>query len=130
LVLRVKAIGVAWLCLLVCSPTVSACTRSVDANRAIGLPCSAAAQCVSLCLPPSIYPGGFCSRACRVDDECPVGALCSNNVCLFACFDDDDCSLLANDLRGGWSCRDLAGKLVCAPDGLQIPDAGAISDGP
>lgn len=112
----------AWLAVL----ALPACTRNVDATRALGLPCAATADCTNLCLPRSVYPGGFCSRTCQLDDACPVASLCVNAVCLFACFDDDDCSLLVD----GWSCRDLGGKLVCAPDGLQVPDAGAISDGP
>jgi hypothetical protein len=123
---RVKASLAVGLAFALGVPTLAACTRTIDATRAIGLPCTTTADCSNVCLPRTVYPGGFCSRACQIDGECPVASSCATGFCLFSCFDDDDCSLLVE----GWSCRDLAGKLVCAPDSLTLPDAGATSDGP
>ena len=99
---------------------VGACTNREMVSREFGGPCLSSGNCTGICLPPAIWPNGFCTRTCRRDDDCPVGALCATGFCLYACFDDQDCSLLSE----GWDCLTLDGKLVCRPDHLEIPDAG------
>ena len=96
------------------------CTNRETVSKEFGAPCFTASDCTSRCLPRTIWPGGFCTRPCSFDDDCPVGALCAVGVCLYACFDDQDCSLLTD----GWDCLPLSGKLVCRPDSLELPDAG------
>jgi hypothetical protein len=94
-----------------------ACTRPPLVSRDLGAECSTDFDCTHRCLPRTTWPGGFCTRSCASDLDCPAGASCADAVCLYACFDDADCHFLS----AGWSCRTLAGALVCAPE---LPDAG------
>ncbi len=97
---------------------LAACTRSETGTRDLGATCLSPADCTALrCLPAPTWPGGFCTRPCAADTDCPVGSDCVDGVCLFACFDDQDCSFLLP----GYACRQLGAALACAPD---LPDGG------
>jgi hypothetical protein len=96
---------------------VLACTRPPLASRDLGAQCQSDSDCTVRCLPRTSWPGGFCTRSCASERDCPAGATCAVGVCLYQCFDDGDCSFLST----GWSCRTLAGALVCAPE---LADAG------
>ena len=95
---------------------LAACTRADVASRELGAPCGTDLDCAKRCLTAPTGPGGFCTRPCASERDCPVASACAGGFCLFACFDDQDCSFLER----GYACRDR-GALVCAPE---LPDAG------
>jgi len=97
---------------------LAACTRPEVVSRDLGGPCLSSADCSVRCLAAPTWPGGFCTRPCAGDRDCPVGSGCTDAVCLYQCFDDQDCSFLPP----GYACRARAAALVCAPD---LPDAGS-----
>jgi hypothetical protein len=96
---------------------LASCTRADTASRDLGAPCGTDLDCGRRCLPAPSWPGGFCTRPCAADRDCPVGSACADGVCLFSCFDDQDCGFL----QPAYGCRDRGGKLVCAPP---LPDGG------
>ena len=97
---------------------IGACQDS-DVTREVGARCDTREECDDRCLVPSEdWPGGFCTIACEVDVDCPVGAACieeEGGVCAFTCTTDPGCAFLGSgygckerDARGGDSKR-----LVC-----------------
>lgn len=67
-----------------------ACTSDMD--------CDAAEICIG---EDDGFPGGYCSRQCQSDAECPTGSLCSSfGVC------SDSCDTATPDCRAGYLCGD------------------------
>jgi len=103
---------------LVLLAVLAACKQDVDPSKSFGGRCTLPSDCDRTCLEPPVYPGGFCTRPCVKDDDCPLGAQClppdAGAVCLFSCFDDKDCTFLDSDIASGWGCRERAGLLVCS----------------
>src|SRR5262249_35190973 len=53
-----------------------ACTRAETTSPDMGGPCFSVGSCTHICLPSNTWPGGFCTRSCSRDAECPVGSAC------------------------------------------------------
>lgn len=74
-----------------------------DIDEVIGDSCSDDRDCEERCFIGGDFPGGFCSRACSTDNDCPADTFCmseSGGVCMFAC-PTFDCARLGP----GWECR-------------------------
>jgi len=78
-----------------------------DIGPDIGGACATSSECTDLCLGPTAadgdYPGGFCSRQCARDADCPGGSVCmrrDNGVCLYPCELVGNCGVLG----AGWKC--------------------------
>jgi len=80
-------------------------------SRAVGARCDRNSECDQRCLPPSQYPGGFCTLACDTNDACPGRSVCADidtsvnaeevdGVCLFPCSNASFCEFLGE----GWDC--------------------------
>lgn len=95
------------LCLFV---LLGACQRDIDVGPDFGGRCTQPEDCTRRCLPAPAFPGGFCSRDCTRDLDCPIGAAClavtGGAACVFSCFDDRDCAFLDSELASGWGCRE------------------------
>ncbi|MBT8494807.1 MAG: hypothetical protein KJO07_17250 [Deltaproteobacteria bacterium] len=96
------------------------CSVSSDVSRELGARCDDMDDCDDRCLPPSDFPGGFCSTSCESNGDCPSDASCidvEGGVCLFRCVDSPDCGFLG----AGWTCAaaQLRGEaeevMACTP---------------
>lgn len=80
----------------ICAALVAACSSN-DVSRDLGARCATNAECNERCLTGGDWPGGFCSRSCMTDAECPTGSACiseQGGVCAFTCKADPDCAFL------------------------------------
>ncbi len=95
------------LCLLL---LLGACQRDTDVGPDFGGRCTTPEDCTRRCLPAPAWPGGFCSRDCTRDLDCPLTAAClamdGGPACVLTCFDDRDCSFLDSEVGSGWGCRE------------------------
>ncbi|MDB4968277.1 MAG: hypothetical protein JWN44_3966 [Myxococcales bacterium] len=82
----------------------------------IGSRCGTSAQCGTspyVCNASSIYPNGYCEKACKTDGDCPADALCNPTVqaCRRKCKVATDCR--ADE---GYGCFVVTGQnAVCEP---------------
>jgi len=77
---------------------------SGSVDDVIGAGCAVDRDCANRCYTGPEFPGGFCSRSCTADADCPGDAVCATQaggVCLFAC-PPMDC----NALGAHWHCSD------------------------
>lgn len=89
--------------LAACGPTIGdACTTTTDCGGA-------------LCLNLAYTPGGYCSRSCASDTDCPNGSVCvpdgasrGSSACFRSCSSASAC-------RNGYSCGPAknTGHQVC-----------------
>lgn len=73
------------------------CSGSSGVDEVVGAACVDDRDCADRCYRGGSFPGGFCSRECRDDLDCPEDTICTNKdggVCLFPCGDSRDCDLL------------------------------------
>jgi hypothetical protein len=76
-------------------------------DRSFGSPCSTDSQCdrvggQATCVLG--FPGGYCSRTCSSNANCPTGTFCLNNIaCVVACGPGDHCG------RAGFACSAVPG---------------------
>jgi hypothetical protein len=74
-------------------------------DEVVGAGCSVDSQCADRCYTGNAdFPGGFCSRPCTSDADCPGDTVCATKaggVCLFVC-PPFDCA----ELGPGWHCSD------------------------
>jgi hypothetical protein len=85
---------------------LAGCSGDSDVSRTLGARCDSAKECEDRCLPPTSFPGGFCSTSCERSDDCESGASCADTeggVCLFECVDMTDCAFLGE----GWGCSQI-----------------------
>ena len=84
----------------------------------VGGRCMVDTQCDKRCLTGNSFPGGYCTRTCVTDKDCPSGAACvtqMGGVCMGTCHVPADC----NGYGAGYQCNRLArqgggeGALVC-----------------
>ena len=109
--------------ILVCIVIVSlACTgtKSEDKGLPLGSPCVRSSDCANrlVCINTSeqgvinLFPGGYCSRYCLNDKDCPSDGKCVGNICIltdctkcnrdnYACYEDKYC---VPDMKVGDSC--------------------------
>ncbi|MGC9044617.1 MAG: hypothetical protein ACP5KG_12270 [Myxococcota bacterium] len=80
----------------------------------IGAECSKDEDCTSglFCLlNKSNYSGGFCTKSCTKDDDCPtemgLTKICYEGICQRSCNSDADCG------RKGYLCMEQNGKGIC-----------------
>ena len=92
----------------------TACTSSADCDSE--LQCSDDIGSVS-----GLFPGGYCSKSCQQDADCPATAVCgtvpgtTSGVCLQACQHISDCRFNAN-----YACADASiCNLSTDPDACQ-----------
>ena len=98
------------------------------ADGIVGKPCSANSDCGSgtcqkmLSVVNTVYPGGYCSGACRTNDECGARGVCASAAlpgrtgsCYLGCEDDAAC-------RDGYICRVVSGVGRCVPGAKPLPD--------
>ncbi len=82
-----------------------------EVSPELGAACGSTLDCTFLCLPDGDdFPGGFCSKTCARDDECPAAARCvdkEGGVCLFECRDDRDCDFLQIGTGPDWRCAEV-----------------------
>jgi hypothetical protein len=94
---------------LACGPTIGdACTTAQDCGR-------------GTCLNFAYTPGGYCSKSCAVEADCPQGTRCVPNgaaagegACFLVCDAQASC-------RTGYECRVVTGQVaqVCVgPTGI------------
>lgn len=70
------------------SDTYGQCILTIPSEGEVGAPCEANTDCNSglICYPEStIGPGGYCSKNCNSDAECPQSSLCAFGICWDAC---------------------------------------------
>lgn len=112
-----RSASLAALALALAAPALvlcTGCTRDDQISRAIGAECDDHTDCEDRCLPPGDdFPGGFCTRSCASDDQCPSDAVCValddlGAACLFSCRDDRDCGFLRSSAGVDWACREKA----------------------
>jgi hypothetical protein len=88
----------------------------------VGDPCTTAADCGNaLCINREHTPGGYCSRQCTSDTDCPSGTTCVQdgaangvNACFRVCAAEQDC-------RRGYVCTAarVSGRQICVgPSGF------------
>ena len=74
-------------------------------DEVIGAACASDRDCANRCYTdPQDFPGGFCSRSCTSDADCPSDTVCATKaggVCLFTC-PPMDCTTLG----AHWHCSD------------------------
>src|SRR5262245_51571574 len=72
---------------------IAACGGNDGISPALGASCRFNADCVDKCVPDSAeFPGGFCTKPCVSDLDCPIEAACiasNGGVCAFRCSDFD-----------------------------------------
>lgn len=100
--------------------TQSVCVPGGTGSTELGGPCNETSDCSggagATCL--EAFPGGYCSRFCDTNDDCPGGSACdSGGYCLATCATSDDC-------RSEYSCRVDAGESVCLPGAFGNGDVG------
>ncbi|HEX4353507.1 MAG TPA: hypothetical protein VHZ95_11340, partial [Polyangiales bacterium] len=85
-------------------------------DRSYGSPCGADSQCDRIGSQATCvtgFPGGYCSRQCSSDANCPTGTFCLNNIaCVVACGPGDHCG------RAGYGCSAVPGlgpAMFCHP---------------
>src|SRR5690348_7652739 len=67
----------------------------------IGTTCNSGSQCGTTPFTCAPLPGGYCTRNCSVDGDCPTDSLCSATICKRKCASDAEC-------RSGYACRVVA----------------------
>ncbi len=97
------------------------CTTSCTNNYGnVGDPCTDTAPCSAgnFCLAQP--PGGYCTRTCQSDQQCPTGSVCSDqlgnegptNYCVETCTTDTECRW-----DEGYKCTNISGgRKACLPD--------------
>ena len=91
---------------LVLAFALAACAghSSGSVDETIGAGCVQNSDCADQCYLGNDFPGGFCSRPCTSNADCPADAVCAQSgggTCMFAC-PQFDCAKLGV----GWHCSD------------------------
>ncbi|HZS39364.1 MAG TPA: hypothetical protein VFF06_21175 [Polyangia bacterium] len=110
---------IAWLALL-----VAACSTAPNTQRLpIGTRCGGDGDCGTQPFTCALagYPGGYCTRPCSTDGDCPLDSACIAPTCRRKCADASGCRS-----GEGYACLAESGSLVCDP-ASGPPDAGAPS---
>ena len=89
----------------------------------VGSRCMSASQCGTMpfeCPSNNGYAGGYCTRPCTTDGDCPLDALCHSQACRRRCTQDGDCRQ-----SEGYYCAPLQGiPAVCEPHTVGAMDLG------
>jgi len=99
--------------------------------KEVGYSCVDNSDCqTATCLPEGVLgvPGGYCTKVCGADAECPIGTHCGFygpngfGICLRSCEDDSDCT------REGFKCYDFELDITnteCWPSGVGAAPLGS-----
>jgi hypothetical protein len=115
------AVRLAWLALL-----LAACSTPPNSQRLpIGSRCNSDGDCGTAPFNCVIAdPGGYCSRPCITNGDCPADALCIGSACRRTCVDASACRT-----NEGYVCRSEPGtnSPVCDTTAGTPLDGGAPS---
>ncbi len=77
----------------------AACGGGVGPNGSVvGSSCTTDRDCLNICRTgDDNFPGGYCTRACASDNDCPGGTACirrgnNENICAVTCRQASDCT--------------------------------------
>jgi hypothetical protein len=89
----------------------------------IGSRCTSGGQCGTMPFDCNTagYPGGYCTKSCTTDGDCPLDAACIDHACRRRCVHEADCRQ-----NEGYSCAQSSGTTVCLP-GVATMDLGRPS---
>src|SRR5688572_30518963 len=92
--------------MLIITGWAAGCGDAVGPNgKLVGAPCSANSDCDDTCNGDVTFGWGMCTLACRVNSDCPSGALCvgdSARVCAVSCGPGfEDCASFGRDFICG-----------------------------
>ena len=100
--------------LLVAAVVFAGCSDAADTQYLpVGSRCSSMSQCGTSPFDCQLtgFPGGYCTRPCTTDGDCPLDSLCSAHQCGRRCTSDGDCRQ-----DEGYGCKALSSSTaVCAP---------------
>jgi hypothetical protein len=89
----------------------------------VGSRCTMAGQCGTMpfdCV-TSGFPGGYCTRPCTTDGDCPLDSACSlQQSCRRRCTSDADC----RQSEGYYCAPPTSGHMLCEPRPLAAMDLG------
>ncbi len=94
-----------YVCLIVCLLGASACGEGPNFQRVpIGTRCTDDDTCgtTPFGCATTKYPGGYCTRSCSTDGECPLDAICVALSCRRRCSLGDDATCRQSE---GYVCR-------------------------